>query len=130
MQLMPETAERFGATNPDDPKQSLKAGAKFLKYLNRYWQKSIPNEEERLKFILASYNAGLSHIIDAQKLAIKYKANSTNWKDVEHFLELKSDPHYYRDSIVKAGYCKCEETINYVKSVLERFEEYKQHITG
>jgi membrane-bound lytic murein transglycosylase F len=130
MQLMPETAERFGATNPDDPKQSLKAGAKFLKYLNRYWQKSIPNEEERLKFILASYNAGLSHIIDAQKLAIKYKANSTNWKDVEHFLELKSDPHYYRDPIVKAGYCKCEETINYVKSVLERFEEYKLHIMG
>lgn len=129
MQLMPETAERFGASNPDDPKQSIKAGVNFLKYLDRYWTKFITDPDERLKFVLASYNAGLSHIIDARKLAIKYKKDPTQWNDVEYYLLLKSDPHYYRDEVVMAGFCKCEETSNYVKSVLERFEEYKLHIT-
>ena len=35
---------------------------------------------------------------------------------------------FYRDPLVTAGYCKCEEPVNYVEDVLERFEEYKIHI--
>jgi membrane-bound lytic murein transglycosylase F len=128
MQLMPATAERFGATNPDDPKQSIRAGVTFLKYLNKYWTKSIASEEERLKFVLASYNAGLSHIIDARQLAIKYKRNPNEWNNVEYYLLRKSEAEYFRDPVVKAGYCKCEEPVNYVKSVLEKFEEYKNLI--
>jgi membrane-bound lytic murein transglycosylase F len=128
MQLMPETAERFGATNPDDPKQSIKAGVNFLKYLDKYWGKSIADEQERLKFILASYNAGLSHIIDARQLAIKYKRNPNDWDDVEYYLLRKSEAEYFRDPVVKAGYCKCEEPVNYVKNVLEKYEEYKNLI--
>jgi membrane-bound lytic murein transglycosylase F len=128
MQLMPETAKRFGASNPLDPNQSMRAGVNYLKYLDRYWAKEVGDQHERLKFILASYNAGLSHIIDARKLAIKYDKDPTQWADVETFLLRKSVPEYYRDPVVMAGYCKCEEPVNYVKSVLERFEEYKLHI--
>ncbi len=128
MQLMPETAKRFGATNPDDPHQSIRAGVNYLKYLDKFWAKTITDENERLKFILASYNAGPSHIIDARELAQKYHKNSVQWDSVESFLLKKSDPQYYRDSVAAAGYCKCEEPVNYVKSVLSRFEEYKLHI--
>lgn len=128
MQLMPETAERFGAINPDDPRQSIRAGVNFLKYLDKYWAKTITNEMERLKFILASYNAGLSHIIDARELTSKYKKDPTSWDDVEYYLLQKSNPEFYRDPVVMAGYCKCEEPVNYVKNVLDRFEEYKLHI--
>lgn len=128
MQLMPETAKRFGATNPDDPNQSIKAGVNYLKYLDKYWGKKITDPDERLKFILASYNAGLAHIIDARKLARKYDKNPVVWNDVEYFLLKKSDQHYYRDPVAAAGYCKCEEPVNYVKNVLHRFEEYKLHI--
>jgi membrane-bound lytic murein transglycosylase F len=128
MQLMPDTAERFGATNPDDPKQSIKAGVNFLKYLDTYWAKNISDQDERLKFILASYNAGLSHIIDARQLAIKYRRNPNVWNDVEYYLLLKSNAEYFRDPVVKAGYCKCEEPVNYVKNVLEKYEEYKNMI--
>jgi membrane-bound lytic murein transglycosylase F len=130
MQLMPETAERFGATNPDDPRQSIKAGVNFLKYLDTYWAKSISDPNERLKFVLASYNAGLSHIIDARELTKKYRKDPTHWGDVESYLLLKSNPEYYRDPIVLAGYCKCEETVNYVKNVIQRYEEYRMHITS
>ncbi len=129
MQLMPETANRFGVSDPNDPRQSLRGGVRFLKHLNDYWERDILEEDERLKFILASYNAGLTHIIDARKLAIKYGEDATSWNVVEKYLLKKSDPDYYRDPIVMAGYCKCEEPVNYVREILNRYEEYKMHIT-
>jgi len=128
MQLMPETAIRFGATDPGDPTQSLIAGVNYLLYLDKYWSKRIAKPEERLKFILASYNAGLSHILDARKLCGKHGKDNTRWADVEYFLLKKSDPKYYRDPLVTTGYCKCEEPVNYVKDVLERFDDYKARI--
>jgi len=129
MQLMPETAKRFGATNVNDPQESLKAGVKYLVYLQKYWTKRIANPDDRIKFILASYNTGLSHILDARKLCVKYKRNEQSWTDVEEFLLKKSDPKYYRDPVVVTGYCKCEEPVNYVREILERYEEYKIHIS-
>ena len=130
MQLMPETAKRFGVSNPNDPDQSIRAGVNYLKHLDRYWLKEISDEQERTKFVLASYNAGLSHIIDARKLTIKYGGNPNSWSEVESYLLKKSEPAFYKDPLVMAGYCKCEEPVNYVKEILERFEEYRLHITS
>jgi len=131
MQLMPATARRFGAKNLDDPNQNIRAGVKYLQFLDRYWSRRIPDDDQRLKFVLASYNAGLSHIIDASKLAEKNKRNPMYWEDsVEYFLLKKSESKYYRDPDMLAGYCKCQETVNYVKDVLQRFEEYKTHFSG
>jgi membrane-bound lytic murein transglycosylase F len=129
MQLMPETARRFGAENVNDPVQNIKAGVKYLASLNKYWEKSVKDPHERLKFILASYNVGLSHIIDAKKLTTKYGKDPTRWNgNVETFLLKKSDPKYYRDPLAKTGYCKCEEPVHYVRSILARYDEYKIHI--
>lgn len=128
MQLMPETAKRFGVTDPDNPRQSLRGGVRFLQHLNDYWERDITDQEERIKFILASYNAGLTHIIDARKLAVKYGEDPTSWSVVESYLLKKSDPVYFRDPVVMAGYCKCEEPVNYVREILHRYEEYKMHI--
>jgi membrane-bound lytic murein transglycosylase F len=131
MQLMPRTATEFGASNLDDPRQSLMAGVGYLRYLDRYWLKKIPDPDERLKFILASYNVGLSHVVDARRLTQKHGKDPQLWYDnVEFFLSRKSDPKFYRDPIVTAGYCKCEEPVNYVRDVLERYEEYKIHIAS
>lgn len=131
MQLMPETAKHFGVKDLNDPNQNIRAGVKYLQYLNRYWARKIPDENQRLKFVLASYNAGLSHIIDARKLAEKNKKSPMLWEDsVEYFLLKKSESKYYRDPDMLAGYCKCHETVNYVKDVLDRFEEYKIHFSG
>ncbi len=125
MQLMPATAEEFGARDRTNPHQSLKAGSRYLKYLDRLWGKYIRDKNERLKFVLSSYNAGLSHIIDARNLAKKYGKDPTNWEDVESFLKEKSNPKFYRDPVVVAGYCKCEEPVKYVREILNRYEEYK-----
>lgn len=129
MQLMPETARQFGVKDVHDPVQNIKAGVKYLESLERYWAKSVDDPQERLKFVLASYNVGLSHIIDAKKLTAKYGKDAKRWSgNVESFLLKKSDPKYYRDPLAKTGYCKCEEPVNYVRSVLGRYDEYKIHI--
>ncbi len=129
MQLMPETAEQYGAANPLDPGQNIMAGVKFLKHLENYWSREGVSKEDRIKFVLASYNAGLSHIIDARKLAIKYGGKPALWDEVSHYLLKKSDPRYYKDPVVMAGYCLCEEPINNVHEVMNLFEVYKLHIS-
>ena len=50
MQLMPTTAQRFGVNDPFDPKQSITAGALYLKKLLK--------EFKSKKLALAAYNAG------------------------------------------------------------------------
>lgn len=131
MQLMPRTANEFGAFDLDDPRQSINAGVGYLKFLDNYWRNKITDSNERLKFILASYNVGLSHVIDARRLAEKYGRDPQIWfENVEYYLSQKSEPAFYRDPIVTAGYCKCEEPINYVRDVLDRYEEYKIHIAS
>ncbi len=131
MQLMPRTASEFGAHNLEDPRQNIRAGVGYLNFLQNYWMKKIPDPNERLKFILASYNAGLSHVVDARSLAEKYGKDPQVWFDnVEFYLTQKSEPEFYRDPVVTAGYCKCEEPINYVRDILARYEEYKIHIAS
>ncbi len=128
MQLMPETGRRFGATNLHDPMQNIRAGVRFLKFLDNHWAKTIKDKNERLRFVLASYNVGLSHVIDAKKLAKKYGKDPTSWTEVEKFMLLKSNAKYYRDPVVAAGYCRCEGPVIYVREVLHRYEQYKTHI--
>ncbi len=130
MQLMPQTAKHFGAKNPRDPIQSLKAGFKYLSWLNDFWKSYIPDNNERIKFVLASYNIGFGHILDAMRLAQKYKANPHVWfGNVEKFLLLKSKKKYYTDPVVRNGYCAGKETVKYVREVLARYEHYRKLIS-
>lgn len=125
LQLMPVTLERFGVTNPNDPVQSLQGGVKYLQYLDKFWRQRVPDSKERIRFILASYNIGQGHVEDAWRLTLKYGKNTRSWKDVATYLNLKSDPEYYRDPIVKSGFAKGHIAVNYVRDVLSLFESYK-----
>lgn len=51
MQLMPQTAKRYGVADPLDPLQNLRGGAKYLRYLLKKY-----NNDRNLA--LAAYNAG------------------------------------------------------------------------
>ncbi len=129
MQLLPSTAKHFGAKNPHDPIQSLEAGVKYLKWLDDLWSKYVKDNNERIKFVLASYNIGFGHILDARKLAEKYGANPNIWENnVEFYLLKKSEPKFYNDEVVRNGYCSGVETVNYVREILDRYEKYKQFV--
>ncbi len=51
MQLMPATATRFGVSNPYDPRENVRAGARYLKFL-------IDRFGQDVRLALAAYNAG------------------------------------------------------------------------
>ena len=124
MQVMPRTARSFGITNLNDPEQNLQAGIAYLKYLNDFW-KHVPDENQKVKFMLASYNAGPYHVKDAQRLAVKLGKDSLTWdNNVEDCILLKSQRQYYRDEVVKYGYCRGIEPYKYVKQITSRYSRY------
>ena len=95
--------------------------------MDSHWKESITDSLERIKFVLASYNIGLGHIEDAQRLSEKYGANPNIWYDnVEYYLLQKSKPKYYNDEFVRNGYSRGRETVTYVKEIFDRYEHYKK----
>lgn len=86
----------------------------------------IEDKNERIKFILASYNAGYGHVRDAMRLAEKNNKNPLIWNgNVDFYLLNKSKPEYYQDPVVQFGYCRGYEPYNYVHDILNRYEQYK-----
>lgn len=130
LQLMPKTAKEYGVTNALDPADNIQGAIRFLKWLQQYWAKRIVDENERLKFILASYNAGAGHVEDAQRLTEKYGGNPEVWEDVAYWLLQKSTQQYSSDPVVKFGFCRGLEPVNYVGHILERFDHYKQFVVA
>ena len=128
MQIMPSTAKELGVTNTADPEQSLKGGTKYLLKLWKQWE-SIKNEDERIKFTLGSYNAGLSHIHDAVRLTKKLGGNPNVWdNNVESALLKLTLKKYYTLPEIKYGYIHGIEPVNYVKEILDRYHTYKSFI--
>jgi len=130
MQMVPSTALQYGVdTCGATPVESIYAGTRHISRLDEFWAKFITAKEERIKFVLASYNVGLGHIIDARRLAVKFHKNENVWFDnVEKFILLKSYPKYYNDPVVRCGYCRGEEPYKYVREIIARQEHYKNII--
>lgn len=131
MQIMPETGKNFGIDITASPENNLKAGIMYINWLHSIFDPKIPDEKERIYFILAAYNAGPGHVLDAMKLAGKNGMDPCKWDDnVAIWLLKKSEPRYFRDDVVKNGYFRGVESVNFVSQVLERFEHYKNIIPG
>jgi membrane-bound lytic murein transglycosylase F len=129
MQMMPVTQKFFGIDITVSPEEQIEAGVKYIKFLNIMFKNSINNKNERIKFILASYNIGAGHVFDAQRLAIKQHRNPHRWfKNVEQSLLSKSKPENYNDTInVRNGYCSGIETYKFVQEIVERYEMFKTY---
>ncbi|MHB1292626.1 MAG: transglycosylase SLT domain-containing protein [Sulfuricella sp.] len=56
MQLMPETARRYGVENSFDPEQNIRGGTKYLSYLLQLF-------DNNLELAVAAYNAGEKAVI-------------------------------------------------------------------
>jgi membrane-bound lytic murein transglycosylase F len=130
MQLMPRTAASLGTTNTSDPNQSVRGAVRYLQQMEKAF-KYIENRNEREKFILASYNAGLGHIQDAIALTRKHGKDPDRWdNNVVEFVLLKSNPEYFNDPVVKYGYLRGEEVYKYVREILLRYQQYKDIINA
>lgn len=132
MQVLPETAQMYkvDSTLLLDPQKNILAGVRLIERLTEYWSEHLTDSLEVPKFVLASYNVGLGHIIDARRLAEKYEADPNIWENnVAVYLKQKSLPKFYNDPVVKYGYCRGAEPFAYVKEVLQRYELYATSIS-
>jgi membrane-bound lytic murein transglycosylase F len=131
MQIMPDTGKNFGIDITSSPENNIRAGISYINWLHTIFDPKISDENERIYFILAAYNAGPGHVLDAMKLAEKNGMNPQKWEgNVAVWLLKKSEPRYFNDSVVKNGYFKGVESVNFVSQVLDRFEHYKNIIPG
>lgn len=131
MQILPSTGSRLGLTRQQlfQPESSISGGARYMRMLSQNFE-DVANGEERLNFVLASYNGGTGHVRDAMALTRKYGGNASRWSDVSHYMALLSDAAYYRDPVVKYGYMRSSETIDYVASIRRRYDQYRGVVGG
>jgi len=127
MQVMPSTGKFFGFDVTRSVENNIRAGASYIRMLDRMFSTYVPDPDERVKFILASYNAGHGHVLDAINLAEKNGLDPGKWdNNVSLFLERKSDPAFYDDPVVRNGRLRQGVAVNaYVADILNRYEHYK-----
>ncbi len=124
MQLMPKVTTKLEVENPYDPEQNIAASVKYIRSLINLYS-FIGNRKERTKFILASYNAGPAHIMDARRLAKKHDANPNVWyENTEYWLYCLRDSTIASDTVVKAGCFRPMQTLLYVHKVLRYYDKF------
>jgi membrane-bound lytic murein transglycosylase F len=118
-----------GCIDINEPRQNIEGGVLLLNWLDEQLKAALPDSSERVKFVLASYNIGLGHVKDAQRLAKKYGKDSHIWENnVDYFLKNKSAEKYIEDPAVKWGYARGEEAYNFVYRVIGNYEHYRNLI--
>ena len=124
MQLMPVVMERYGIDYDATPEQQLHAAGQLITYLDNCLDNKVADSTERVKFVLAAYNAGLGHVYDAQRLAMKYGAAPDVWdNNVDYYILNKSK--YHNDTCCHSGFLRGTETYRFVEEVLDRFYQYQ-----
>lgn len=126
MQIMPSTAAHLGLPMDQifQPEPNIAAAARYLKELSQAFS-DIPSAGDRQCFVLAAYNGGSFHVRDAMALTQKNGGNPKRWGDVSRYLRLLSDPQYYNDPVVKHGYMRSSETLDYVDKIRIRYGQYR-----
>jgi membrane-bound lytic murein transglycosylase F len=126
MQIVPSTASHLGISQSEvfNPEKNIEASARYFKELiNKFGD--IPNRMEKIYFVLACYNGGYNHIRDAMQLAKKHGRDSKRWGDVSEYVLNLTNPAYYNDPVVRYGYMRGTETVDYVNKIRQRWAEYK-----
>lgn len=134
MQIMPTTGREVGEILSVDvlsrPVDNIHGGVFYLGKLHRLFQGAEPTE--RLKLMLAAYNAGIGRIYDAQDVSSYLRDDPNRWESVQDALPLLSKRYYtlhasvWREGHPQSGWFGgSDETIAYVGKVMKNYEEYR-----
>lgn len=126
MQIMPQTANAYGVSADAlvNNETSVATAVKIIRALDKIFASKVKDKEERRKFVLAAYNAGHAHILDAIALAGKYGLKTDVWDgNVAKAVLMKSSPDYYNDPVCRYGYFRGRETFEYVNQVLSFYNK-------
>ncbi len=129
MQVMPATAVSLGIKDLSDPEESLRGGTAYLSQMYSYLEE-VPDNLNRIKLAMASFNCGYGHVQDAQRLAEANGLDPMIWTDnVDKMLLALRLPKNYNKDFIKHGYVRGSEPVNYIQQIFERYNHYKQFIS-
>jgi membrane-bound lytic murein transglycosylase F len=125
MQIMPGTADHLKLARGDmyNPEKNIEAAVRYLGELEHTFS-DISDRQERTNFVLGAYNGGSHHIRDAMALCQRDGHNPRRWREVEPYILRLSQPQYYNDPLVKHGYMRGSETVDYVQKIRQRHRGY------
>ncbi len=128
MQVMPAVARDFRVSPGDmsDPLTNVTMGVGLLDRIagTIRFPRRI-SERDRLSIILAAYNCGPGHVLDARRLAVKNGENHNSWSVVAKYLALLDDPAYYEDEAVRSGaFYDHSQTLGFVRKVMRSYDSY------
>ena len=131
MQIMPATADHLGLMRSEmfSPEPNISASARYMAELQQKFS-DIRSRRDRICFALACYNGGYWHIRDAMALARKNGRNPQRWNDVKQYILCLQERKYYEDPVVKHGYMRGTETVDYVDKITERWDQYRHATRG
>jgi len=135
MQLMPRTGaglqDELQLEDTQTPKNNLIAGIYYYATLVSQFREF---GDDKYKFALASYNAGLGRVIDAMTITAYFEKDYKSWENVKEaypFLSSKEDsihalvwPDTKRPTYGSLDNWK--EPYNYVNSIMFYYEAYKK----
>lgn len=126
MQVMPAIARHFEMEGQmANPVKNIEVALKLINKIESSLKFSpSTSQHDRLCIILACYNGGIGHVLDARRLATKYGENPNSWSDVAKYLSLKSNEDFYMDAIVKSGKFYGTETLAFVSKVMHKYDSY------
>jgi membrane-bound lytic murein transglycosylase F len=128
MQIRPIVARHFNVPveKLSDTETNIRLASMLLGELGKMLRiLAEVSSDDRMKLILASYNAGVGHVQDARRLARAEGANPNSWADVSRYLKLKADPTYYNKEEVHNGrFTGSGQTLSYVEEVMKKYYQY------
>lgn len=130
MQIMPSVARQFDVPQEQvlDPEINVRLANRLLNEIASTLRlPSNTSFEDRMSLILASYNGGIGHVSDARRLARAHGEDPNSWKVVARYLQLKAQPEYYTQEVVRCGrFTGFQQTRAYVSDVMRRYNKYCQ----
>lgn len=112
MQIMPRTAiaQGYDPTNLTDPRTSVEIAVKLLDVIEGTFRfPETMKDRERLKVILAAYNAGTGFILETRREAYQAGAAYNDWSTLRGYIT-RNGTH--------------GETVAFVDKVLKKYNEY------
>jgi membrane-bound lytic murein transglycosylase F len=124
MQFVPRTGAKHGVFPNSTPEAQIEGGVRYLSFLQRLFPDVSP--EQKPKFVLASYNGGPSHVLDAQCAARHFNEDPNDWAVVSKYLLKLNQADIQNLDCIKNGAYNGQAVINYVNAVYDKFYEFCQ----
>ena len=118
MQITEQTAEHIGIIDREDPIESIRGGAYYLRYLYDKTSEQI-SSQQRWAHALAAYNIGWGHFRDAYRLAKKLNKNPYSWDELKTVLPKLEEADHFQ--YLRFGYARGNETVEFVENVFSYY---------